>query len=189
MRLDSNTHQIKILSLLSFLWLLTGRLHGFPLTFTHRLGGKWSSWGQLVSDRQNRNWTWTEKSHLVPEMSLWAQKQIYHHTSAERMYIYQLFSILHWQSGVHLTSSCWSAGLAVALMRRRNTSPEIAGCCLMLQRGTERRGDIYININYKHPVKFLTVTKCRPIKRNVNQTEWDLEDRAFAKTKHGRILF
>lgn len=23
--------------------LLTGRLHGFPLTFTHKLGGKWSS--------------------------------------------------------------------------------------------------------------------------------------------------
>ena len=49
---------------------LTGRLQGFPLTFTHRLGGKWSSCGQLVSDRQNLSWTWTEKSHLVPEMSL-----------------------------------------------------------------------------------------------------------------------
>lgn len=33
--------------------LLTGRLHGFPFTFTHRLGGKWSSCGQLVSDKQN----------------------------------------------------------------------------------------------------------------------------------------
>lgn len=32
---------------------LTGRLQGLPLTFTHRLGGKWSSWGQLVSDKQN----------------------------------------------------------------------------------------------------------------------------------------
>lgn len=32
---------------------LTGRLQGFPFTFTHRLGGKWSSWGQLVSDKQN----------------------------------------------------------------------------------------------------------------------------------------
>lgn len=32
---------------------LTGRLQGLPFTFTHRLGGKWSSWGQLVSDKQN----------------------------------------------------------------------------------------------------------------------------------------
>lgn len=32
---------------------LTGRLQGLLLTFTHRLGGKWSSWGQLVSDKQN----------------------------------------------------------------------------------------------------------------------------------------
>lgn len=32
---------------------LTGRLQGLLLTFTHRLGGKWSSCGQLVSDKQN----------------------------------------------------------------------------------------------------------------------------------------
>lgn len=32
---------------------LTGRLQGLPLTFTHKFGGKWSSCGQLVSDKQN----------------------------------------------------------------------------------------------------------------------------------------
>ena len=32
---------------------LTGRVHGLPFTFTHRFGGKWSSCGQLVSERQN----------------------------------------------------------------------------------------------------------------------------------------
>ncbi len=38
---------------------LTGRLQGFPFTFTQRLGGKWSSWGQLVSDKQNlKNMCW-----------------------------------------------------------------------------------------------------------------------------------
>lgn len=34
---------------------LTGRLQGFVFTFTQRLGGKWSSCGQLVSDKQNLN--------------------------------------------------------------------------------------------------------------------------------------
>lgn len=140
--------------------LLTGRLHGFPLTFTHRLGGKWSSWGQLVSDRQNRNWTWTEKSHLVPEMSLWAQKQIYQHTSVESMHIYEWF--INEPASctgrcAHLTLNCWSAGLAAALMQRRNTSPEIAGCCLMLQRedrGGRRRDIFHDHVNYIHTPSF-----------------------------------
>lgn len=134
---DLNTNQMKSHSP----WnaeLLTGRLHGFPLTFTHRLGGKWSSWGQLVSDRQNRNWTWTEKSHLVPEMSLWAEgaKWI-------AIHLWKACKCLnYWWHGsvasVHLTLSCWSAGLAVALKRRQNTSLEIAGCCLTLQREEQR---------------------------------------------------
>lgn len=136
-------------SLLNGWALLTGRLHGFPFTFTHRLGGKWSSWGQLVSDRQNRNWTWTEKSHLVPEMSLWEQKHIYQCAAAQTLYISELFMNNSAScvdgAALNFTLSCWSAELAAALKRRRNMSPETAGCCLTLQRDREKAGKDMFN--------------------------------------------
>lgn len=58
--LQSKPNKYVTLFLSNLKWLtntnlrgLTGRLQGLLLTFTHRLGGKWSSWGQLVSDKQN----------------------------------------------------------------------------------------------------------------------------------------
>lgn len=55
------------------------------------------------------------------------------------------------RSAVFLTLSCWSAGLAVALVRRQNTSPETAGCCLMLQWKRERwcQWFIYLHLHYE----------------------------------------
>lgn len=63
---------------------LTGRLQGFPFTFTQRFGGKWSSWGQLVSDKQNlkmqktncieakfRCWGTNGKQFVSVQLPLW----------------------------------------------------------------------------------------------------------------------
>lgn len=64
---------------------LTGRLQGLLFTFTHRLGGKWSSWGQLVSDKQNlkattqqRWWAWgmDAKSNAVCRLSCHLHKKV-----------------------------------------------------------------------------------------------------------------
>ncbi len=94
--------------------------------------------------------------------------------------IHNRFSILPWQSGVHLTLSCWSAGLAVALKRRRNTSPEIAGCCLMLQREEGDKSLITGRITYKHQVFNSDKMLARFIKN-----QWHKEDQTSAnKIKH-----